>query len=256
MDVFTQMDLHREEYTPREQEIYELFRNHPSEVGGATSTDIARRFGIPQSAISRFCKKIGYSGYGDFRMNMMFSGMTVSQKGERGASDDTADILSSYAYAVRDAMSDEELDRLAKLILHAEHVYTVGEAASSFPAQFLAFNLMGNALPGHFITTGWEQETLRCMTSRDLVVVFSSKNPTQEKFLTLLRELNPARQPYVVLVTHSANHPLSSLVDDKVLLPLTTDAAQFMVPDLSISMIFFCYSVTNAVVRALDKTDE
>lgn len=256
MDAFTQMELHKAELTPREREIYELFRNHPEAVTGSTSTAISERFNIPQSAVSRFCKKIGFSGYGDFRMNMVLVSNARHLTSDDEGAIDISDVISNSMHEVRAMATDAVLDNLSTKILKASRTYTVGEASSGFPAHFLAFLLIELSLPGQFINTGWEEEMLHCTSKDDLVIIFSSKNPTQRRFLTTMREMNRNRQPHVVLVTQASNHPLRSLVDDVLLLPAPHYRNSNHVMDGASAMLFFCQFMYDNLARATASVDE
>lgn len=250
MNIFVQMELHKGEFTRRDREIFKLFSKHPEEVAGSTATSIAERFNIPQSAISRFCKKIGFDGYGDFRMNMMRSSHREEAQGD-GEGLDIADHISDYVHDVRAAATDEAVGAIIERISGARRVYTCGEAASSFPAQLLAFMLIELSLPVQFITSGWEEEMLHCMGGEDLVIVFSSRNPTHQRFLSTLRELRVDRQPDVLLVTHSSAHPLRHLADDVFVIPTWYRPGYNVTVDGSASMLFFCYIMTDMLHRAV-----
>lgn len=253
MNVFTQMDLHKGEFTPRELEIYELFSSSPDVVAGSTTTTLSRQFNIPQSAISRFCKKIGFSGYGDFRMNMMVSAAHQHEQQSADGEEDIADHLTNYCHNVREVVTDDVLEEVTQEVLSARRIYTCGEASSSIPAQYLAFMLMELSLPGQFITSGWEQEMLHCMDEQDLVLLFSARNPTHEAFLATLRELNVKRQPHVRLITYSANHPLRSLVDKITLLPTRRSSQRTGLMDSSNSMLFFGIFLSDYLTRKLEQ---
>ena len=74
----------------------------------------------------------------------------------------------------------------------------------------------------------------------DLVIVFSSKNDTQRMFLNFMQDRPRLRRPHVVMVSHSAVHPLRKLVDEFVVLPTWQTERYPVYIEPMTSMLAFC----------------
>ena len=73
MDAFLQMRLHESDLTPAERKVYDAVQKNPEAVLQCTTTMAAKKFNVSQSAVSRFCQKIGFDSFGDFQMSLMVS---------------------------------------------------------------------------------------------------------------------------------------------------------------------------------------
>lgn len=224
MNIFEQMELCKDDFTPREREIYEIFRSDPDVIAQNTTVAIAARYGIAQSAISRFCQKIGFNSFSDVRMALALS-MSVHSFSDRSAPSDEksdwqlTDYICDLVRSTGRMVGDDTLRRLSQKFIEAEHIYVTGTARSSIPAQLLVSMLVQLCQPSYFIEPGLEVETLHIMKDSDLVVLFSAQNPTHKEFLGMAADLSPAHRPATLLITHSAKHPVCKMVNDVVVLP-------------------------------------
>lgn len=223
MDIWDKIESCKHTLTPRELEIYELFKKDPYTFSAGTAMEIASRYGVAQSAISRFCQKLGFSGFADFRLSMTL-GLSANLQKMNGLSkpEDTQDCASTICHIVNltnEAMSDSVLDDLSRRILQSTNVYTSGYGASLCNAQILAFLLTISSIPAHVMLSSQELETLHVIKNTDTVFLFSVSNPSHRDFLSLVTDLPPEKRPYTVLVTSIPKHPLRRQVSQVVMLP-------------------------------------
>lgn len=242
MDVFTQMELHESALTPAEHAVYDIVKKHPDVILGLTSNEFARRYGVSQSAVSRFCQRLGFAGYGEFRMELHKS-LTLRRFGKDGSSEGELDrmgCLNRLMQATRDIMSTPENTAILEKLHKAQGVYALGSGQSSIPARMLVGRLQEDSLPSHYVEEGYASESLHCMGNRDALVIFSSKNPTFHDSLVTASTLRAEKRPRILLVTHTPRHPNRKLCDDVIVLPTwtTLDLPLYLEPQYS--MIFFC----------------
>ena len=245
MNIFEQMELCKADFTPREHEIYKIFRSEPDVIAHNTTVAIAARYGIAQSAISRFCQKIGFNSFSDFRLALTLSVSAHSFGDANEPSNEKSnwqltDYLCDLVRSTGRMVGDETLRRLSLKFIEADHIYVTGTAHSSIPAQLLVSLLVQLSQPSYFIQPGLEVETLHIMRDRDLVVLFSAQNPTHKEFLSTAADLSPAHRPSTLLVTHSSKHPVSKMVNDVVVLPTWGSLHYPISVESSTSSTVFC----------------
>jgi DNA-binding MurR/RpiR family transcriptional regulator len=240
MDALSQVEMHKDALTPKERAVYDIVAAHPDAVLGCSSMELARRFGVSQSAISRFCKKSGFEGYGEFRMGLHQS-ITLKRFNDEGdpQGNDPAGSLADLLRATRDSMDPEKVAKLVRRLSAANHVYVMGAGQSDAPARMLAHRLVEDSIPSHYVEWGRETETVHTMCDRDVIVMFSSKNPTFSNLFSTLSTVGQDRRPYIVLVTHSASHPNCGQCDEVVLLPTWASLGLPYYLEPQTSMIFF-----------------
>ncbi|MGI6230072.1 MAG: MurR/RpiR family transcriptional regulator [Tractidigestivibacter sp.] len=219
MDAFRQIDLHYGELTATEQKVADAVREDPESFLQSTSTMVAKQVGVSQSTVSRFCQKVGYESFSDFRMNLMvsLSANTPRKKDEKQG--DPIDYLCNMIRATDESLKKGTIKALAEEIVEARIVYTTGGGLSSAPAEALSLELLKYNIPSLYIPTGQEMIQMHVADARDLVIIFSSKNDTQRMLLNVLHETAASRRPKTVMVAHIPTHPLRKLVDEFIVLP-------------------------------------
>jgi DNA-binding MurR/RpiR family transcriptional regulator len=231
--------------TPKEMEVYKLVLEEPFLFSSSTAGNLAARFNIAQSAISRFCQKIGFQGFNDFRIALGLAMATHNFRDEAAVSDDSADkdlcyYITALIRETKDALSDSQLESLAKRTLSADTAFLSGFGNSYPPANMLAIRLLLAHVHSHLIQPGFEIETLHIMKPNDIVFLFSAQNPTHRDFVSFVRELPKENRPYIVLIANTTKHPLKRLVDETVCLPSWNALRYPIMVDSATAPIAFC----------------
>lgn len=252
MDAYRQMELHKDELTPRELGVYEAIVANDELVRGSSSTELAKALGVSQSVISRFCQKIGFSGYGDFRMSLYQTVGKLEGRGEKGGERDVADYYSDAVYEVRRSLPDSLLERLSRTVLDARDVYISGFGGSATPAALLGTLLTQDSVRAHVLAPGDETGALHFTSDEDLFILFSLMNPTHESFVSTVHELSPKRRPHVIMVTGTAAHPLRREVDEVISLPVWTSKRGSVYLNPAFGTMLFCMLLSRAVSEAVN----
>lgn len=249
MNPLELMELHKVEFTKKELEVYELITNNYDSISGSTATVFANRFGISQSVLSRFCKKLGYSGYGELRM-AMYQSPDSSNESDRNPTlqiEKTARLIGELSQTVASSLEQETIDSLAKRVIAARFIYTIGQGMSMTSATALTIQLLIQSLPTSFLNAGLEAEALHCMNDKDLVFIFSDKNPTFQNFFETVRELPANSKPHLILITLSPRHPHAQMADEVIVLPRLPSKNSSIGIGSLYSMLFFGTYLAQAV---------
>lgn len=255
MNIWEQMERCKGDLTPKELEIYELVKKDPYSFADSTAMEIAFRYNVAQSAISRFCQKIGFSGFADFRLSMILatsnrsSGLDESSNLDRPR--DFTDDLCAVIQQTKKVLPDSVLDQLAARILKATTVYTSGYGSSLSAAHSLAFMMTCSSVPAHFIAPSLEMETLYIIKNTDIIFLFSVSNPSHRDFLSLVADMPEEKRPYIVLVNSTNRHPLRNKVSQVVTLP---DWLSLRIPFMiksAVPQFAFCHFLMDRVNRLL-----
>ena len=240
MDAFQQMRLHESELTPSERRVFDAVLASPESFLQSSSTIVAKNFGVSQSAVSRFCQKVGFDSFGSFQMSLMLTLSTGDADPHERDRGDGVEYLCDMMRATAQAVRPEVLDALSDRILSSRRVFTTGGGLSAPPALILSMDLLKYNVPCFYMQSGQEMIHMHVAGPDDLVIVFSSKNDTQRMFLNSLDEVPRGRRPHVVMVSHSAAHPLRKLVDELVVLPTWQTERYPVYIEPMTSMVDFC----------------
>ena len=140
-NFWNNIETKKKNFTSKELEVCELLEEDPFSFAASTATEISKRYGVSQAAVSRFCQKLGFSGYSDFRMNLMLATQT-SKKHTIDSTPDYAKDLAGIIVQLSQKLDDKLLEDLAQRVLNSRNCYTSGYGASDVPASLLAFRSM------------------------------------------------------------------------------------------------------------------
>lgn len=255
MNVWEQMESCKDDLTPKEMEIYELVKKDPYSFTASTAMEIASRYNVAQSAISRFCQKVGFSGFADFRLSMILATSTRLSGLDGSSSLDQPHDFTYYLCAIiqqtKKVLPDSVLDQLAARILQSTTVYTSGYGSSLSAAHSLAFLMTCSGIPGHFLTPSLEMETLHVIKSTDIIFLFSVSNPSHRDFLSLVADMPADKRPYTILINNTNRHPLRNKVSQVITLPdWLSMHISFMINN-TVPQFAFCHFLMDRVNRLL-----
>ncbi|MCI6273516.1 MAG: MurR/RpiR family transcriptional regulator [Coriobacteriaceae bacterium] len=240
MDAFEQMRLHAEDLTPTERKVLDAVMDNPEGILQSTTTMAAQHIGVSQSAVSRFCQKVGYENFGDFRMNLLLSLSSSTPTSGPRESQEAIDYLCDMMRATSGALDKDVVANLTERILSSKAVYTAGAGLSSPPALMLSMELLKYEIPCYCMPSGQEMIYMHVASPDDLIVIFSSKNDTQRVLLNVIQEMSAQRRPHTVMISHTAAHPLRKAADEFILLPTWQTERYPVYIEPMTSMLAFC----------------
>lgn len=240
MDAFQQMRLHESELTPTERRVLEAVLADPESFLQISTTSVAKNIGVSQSAVSRFCQKVGYDSFGEFQMKLMLALSNNTPQKNENVGREAVDYLCEMLRATNDAIRPDVLESVAERVIASRQVFTTGGGLSGPPALTLSLDLLKYNIPCFFMENGQEMVHMHVANSEDLIIIFSSKNDTQRMFLSVLQDTPASRRPHVIMVSHSAVHPLRKMVDEFILLPTWQTERYPVYIEPMTSMLDFC----------------
>jgi len=245
--VFDRIAENEHAFSKTERTIYEDFRKFSKHFAATPLQELARNFDYSQASLTRFAQKLGFSGFQEFQFALQHD--LAESGGEVKIS--KADQFGKYLKQVEDGISPEQINSLAKKLLHADTVYLAGAAGSAFPVQRLRSHL--RMMGKHTDEFNNENlfEYLTQMQSQDVVMIFSVYHGTYRDSLKMLEKLE-SKKPYLVLVTYSDRHPLRSYFDEIVVIPTNKSARG---RDLSTSEAFGYFMFVSILIDALMEED-
>lgn len=261
MDIWERMDACLDDMSPKERQVYKLVREQPNAFSSATATDLAARFNIAQSTISRFCQRIGFSGFSEFRMSLALAMANYSYGKDHAESlsqerHDLAYYMADIVYQTRAALPPPQMEALARRIGQAANVYVGGHGNSNPPARILFTRLILNQVPAHLMESNFEIEMMHIIKPHDVVVLFSAQNPTHRDFVSFVHNLPPEARPYIVLVANTPRHPLRRYADEFFCLPTWSTLHYSVMLDTALAPIAFCSFLTECVAHFLNQVNQ
>lgn len=248
--------------TENERKIVDYILKNGSGISAMNSTQLSDAIGTSQSAIIKFVKKIGFSGFTDFKI----------QAREDFVNQEQMNSLKSQNVSLADPLSDiigaiygESIDSLEQTYLNlnkdvidtcimkveeAERIYVCGKGASSLPAQDLASKLLKFGMTV-IETSDLETVELTDKSARtgDVYLFFSFSGETEE----LLRIMEKVKRggAYTIVVTKNLASPLAREAD--ICIEIVTNESKYRVASMSSRIAFF--SIVDVLFLGILKND-
>lgn len=216
----------RKELTTKEGIVADALLNEPSAVITRTITSYAQYISSSTATITRFCKRLGISGFSELRLSIA---KTLSSDTSDACSNidkmkldyksSSSEIVSSVITNAQSAISQlhrlsnvEKLEKAADIILSARHVMLCGLGTSALVARDMHRKLLRLGILSHFEEDmDVEKVQLAFLDSRDVLVVFSYSGIKQEvKSIVKLAKTNNIK---VISITKLGDNPISQNSD-------------------------------------------
>ena len=252
-NLIPSMNSMRNVFTPSEIRIADIIEKNPSVVMYSVITELSHMANVGDTTVVRFCRKLGFNGYFDFRIAMtqeisMQSGrMTPVLEGVLNSSDDIGAIKQKLSQLNQKAidetvslLDDEQVRRVVDLLDEKTHIYFYGLGFSGFVAEEAKLKFLRLGSKTDAFTEGHMMSMNAALTcENDLVIGISHSGSSRD----VVDAMEPARQAgaSTVSITHHLISPITRHSDTVLLTgsnetalqsgTLSTRAAQIFVID-------------------------
>mgnify|MGYP000931863576 CR=1 FL=1 len=221
MDRFPRIRTAYGSLTKAEKRIADYIVQHMEHLVECTISEVAEDTGTSEITVSRFCKKLGCSGWQSLKI-----AVAVEQSAEGGAEstdihvDDSFESITAKIFRnITDGLQDTlklldyaAIERAVDLIRAARRiaVYGFGNSATvcrDIETRFLRFGMVVQA----YSDAHQQATSASLLTARDVVIAVSHTGATLE----LLDTVRTAREAgaSVIVITSHVNSPLAKLGD-------------------------------------------
>lgn len=239
MNIIQKMKMYEPQYTNKEYKVYYVIIHKPALVDQYSITGIAAMASTSTSAVQRFCQKLGYQGYKDFRFDMIQYLQSENKETDKYSLNPLGkmtNIISQAIAEIRDIDADI-WKHLPEDILSAPVVYTMGLHRSFLPAEKLRINLEDFGL---ISLSARDQVSFShqfyCMDENSTIIIFSVSGHTYyyQKIVESVAQIAPK----IWLITTNPCAPLKNLIKNVVVLPTCSYQDDYLLDDHAIMMAF------------------
>lgn len=248
-------------------EIASFALEHPTSMALETIANIAKTANVQPSALIRFAKAFGFSGFSE--MQRVFQGYvtmhTASYKErisqdmieiEEGKKDSPYGLLSRYCREnivslehLQNGVDPNELDKAVQLMKEADHIYLIGQRHSLPISTYLSYALSHAGCKVHLLDGigGLLKEQVACIGPKDLLIV-TSFHPYSEETMAVVDSIKEVGTPYIAIsdngispIVRDANVSFN-IHDAQVHTFRSLTATMLLAQTLATSLLFTCQS--------------
>lgn len=225
MSVILKLNMMRSHLSKIEKKIADYILKNPEEVKQLTTYEVAKICGTSQASIVRFAKKMGFSGYPDFKLSLSQDMGIRSVKemnvidSEIGLNDTLAEVCQKVSrenvkviedtYSILDM---DELEKAVKMIAAAKRIMILGAGFSGVVGKDFSYKLLELGKNVVFESDFHIQlSLLTTMKKKDLLFVISYSGKTKEVYE--ITKQAKERGLFVIALTTIALNPIRDLAD-------------------------------------------
>ncbi|MBR4444572.1 MAG: MurR/RpiR family transcriptional regulator [Solobacterium sp.] len=234
MSLLNRIRMAADQMTPTDKKIAEAVMADPELFARTDTAEISEQYGFSQPALTRFAKKIGYSGYAEFRYDIARNKNNMAEEAQNiTLSSETARLLEK----TEELFPADLLEEIAAEIGEARHIFVTGYHRSRASAQLMNTALLNYRYSSEMIPYDEVFKLDSYCRKEDMLIVFSVRSKI---FVSLIKELSECEnRPKIVLVTCAPKHEAAKYCDRVIVLPDRKTIQSPLEPDPAITTIFF-----------------
>ena len=243
MNPLDKITAYYSELTATDKELAFYFTLNPHDVVTKNTEIIAREAKTSKAAISRFCKKIGFSGYSEFRYELsrflVSRNDQVENEEEKDPITAITDLYSEYILDIRNYVTAEQFNALAKDFLCHQKVKLIGLNRSFNSACQLRQRLLRMGYDNSEAIDDHESmnDIFNLMDKDYLLVIFTTTDNTRT-FSSVLSGLEKSGGKLAV-ITMNRNLPFRKNCDHFIVLPrISKDSNMSFLDDQALFLVF------------------
>jgi RpiR family murPQ operon transcriptional repressor len=229
MGIIIKLNAMKNQLTSIEKKIAEYILEDPERIKNLNTYEIAKNCDTSQASIVRFSKKLGFSGFPDFKLSLSQdignrkAESHVNIMHEELKSTDSFEIIGkkvateniravNNTYEITDF---NELEKAVQAINNARKIMLVGVGFSGIVARDFYFKLMELGKVASFENDSHMQLSyLSTMNENDILFVISHSGKTLELFN--LAKVAKNKEIKIITLTSVASNPIRELGDIKL----------------------------------------
>ncbi|MBH9968249.1 MurR/RpiR family transcriptional regulator [Bacillus enclensis] len=212
---------HYKSMTKSEQKVADYVVNQTEEAVYLTVTDLAEKVGVGETTVLRFCRKLNYKGYQDFKLAVAQSRVGPEEKGEgEVAETDSLDVVAAKitrqnAKTLADTLElfqSAGLQRAIDLLSSAGQISFFGIGSSGLTAQDAEHRFMRMGFHVNCSTDSHVMAMKAALAGGgDVVVGISTSGSTKDVVDTMrIAKENGAK---VICITNHGRSPITRYAD-------------------------------------------
>ncbi len=238
MNPFEKMDLKKDSFTKKELILYDVLKDNLQNILSFSASDLSKQYNISQSTITRFCQKIGYDGYNEFKFDVFRSGK------QGNASKDDLSTLDAYIKLIeilKSSIDYEQLNHFANDIVKAHSIIILGMHKSALPAKLLQFNLFKYGKKAIFLDYGDIVNDFQQLVSEDdMVIIYTNRGNVLGSINSTLKDLIKKVSFNLSIITMNDKLSIKKHTQNYIWLPSTIN--QGFQNYLENQVVFFIYT--------------
>lgn len=207
--------------TKSEQKVADVVKVNLKDSVYWSVSDLAEHAGVGETTVIRFCRKLGYRGYQDFKLAVAQNKVDTKQQefGEILETDSVEVLAQKVTAENRNILQNtlrlvqtENIEKAAQHIIQAKTVYIFGVGTSGIMAQQANYRLMRLGFNTKYATDS-HIIAMNCSLTKEEDVVIGISTSGSTKDLVDAIEIADKTHARVICVTNYMKSPITKFAD-------------------------------------------
>lgn len=207
------MEQNKNQFTKSEKKIFHFIMNNFEEIMYKSLTDIANACKVGEATVLRFCRKLGYKGYQDFKFSLARE-LTPQQNNDTDQTY-TSKVKNNMVQALEDTYSfvnEEELQKAIDLLSDKSNLVVFGVSSSGIAGLDMQNRLMRIGINIEVITDSHNQMIRsNSLDSNSVIIAISLTGSTKDIVDAVLNGRKHGAK--VIAITNYMESPLTKYAD-------------------------------------------
>lgn len=231
--------------TKKEKQIADFILSN-DDVIYQTITELVQRSRTGYGSIIRFCQRLGFDGFQDFKIHLSQDPTRRWPAGNKEAGKSFLSVLADEVTAdiqnTLQLLSEKEINDAAQALCKAPKILLAGCGGSYITALEMEYRLVRFGLPASAVCDNHMQRILAAgLTKKDVAFLVSFSGSTRE--IITVGEIARKKGAAVIALTNFAQSPVASISDTKLLTavrvdPLKAEVGSKVAIDFVIDVLF------------------
>ncbi|KKI92100.1 transcriptional regulator [Bacillus sp. SA1-12] len=204
--------------TKAEQKVADFVLTDPHEAVYSSVTDLAEKSGVGETSVIRFCRKLGFKGFQEFKLTVA-QNLVSPEELVHGKLDekDSADIMARKITTQNiqiledtfNLVQKDKLEMAANVILKAKKIYMYGVGSSGITAMDLKNRFMRLGLNVEAVSDSHFMAMSASLVSKDDVVIGISTSGSTKDIVEAIK-IAKANNAHIICLTNYALSPITT----------------------------------------------
>lgn len=181
--------------TPSEQAVAQYVQENAQEIVLMSLQLVAKGSGTSDATVLRFCRSLGFSGFQDFKSNLVLDLLNQDKNSQPSLSKDLyyeagnlGNILSEDILRTLENLKESSVEQAVRYILSANDILIIGLAGSGAVAKIFCDSLLSLGIRASCLSDRVEIERMTTLLqSDDVLIGISHSGETEEVYRALER---------------------------------------------------------------------
>lgn len=237
MNPLNKIDLKKDSFTKKEMIIYNILKENPDLILRGSISTLSNDYHVSQSTITRFCQKIGYEGFNDFKFDVFRYEKQDNKEDIPGKS--KIDQYCSLFKIVEETLDQDKMKALANDIMKSETIIVMGSHKSALPGEMLRLNLLKFGKKVLFVPFDLIHDLNYFVNEKDMIIYFTNRGSSLPHYKSALKDIKNEKHCILSIITMNNKLSLKNYCDHFIWLPSSVN--QHFDMYLENQIVFFLY---------------